>query len=127
MTDLANRGPLGQKTGKPAKKPKKMRQVSVKKAAYRRSQAGQEALRHMERVKGLPCVICAAPPPSIAHHCMNGRYGTRKTSDFDTIPLCSEHHDYPHPEAFHSGKETWAATHGPDYGFLPMVRKMLGR
>lgn len=125
MTDLMGRGPLGQKTPKAKKKPKGMRRVSKKRAVYRASQEGQEAVAYMGQVKQLPCVICGAPPPSIAHHCFHGRYGTRKTSDFDTIPLCSKHHDSWQPDGVHAIKEEWAARYGPDYGFIEQTRKLL--
>lgn len=106
-------------------KRKPMKRVSDKRKAFRASNEGQEALAYMAAVKRLPCAVCGAPGPSIAHHCFHGRYGSRKASDFDVIPLCSEHHDYPHPEAIHSGKERWAAKHGPDYGFIRATRERL--
>ena len=104
---------------------KPMRKVSAKRAAYRASDEGQEALAYMGKVKALPCCVCGAPPPSIAHHCIHGRYGTRKASDFDVIPLCSAHHDYPQPDAIHSGKENWACKYGPDYTYIEQTRRLV--
>ena len=111
------RSPLKQKTP--------LRKVSAKRRAYRASEAGQEALEHMRRVKALPCVICGSTPPSDAHHCIHDRYGSRKASDFDVIPLCKAHHQ-DGPEAIHNGKQTWRDKHGPDHAFLPLVKRLLG-
>ena len=94
-------------------------------------QKGQKAVRGttaarlwLERVKGLPCVICKAPGPSDAHHVYHDRYGRNKASDFDTIPLCKHCHQ-DGPESVHKAKATWRAKHGPDWGYLPLVRAML--
>lgn len=123
MTNLLGQQPY-QKQGA-AKKPRKpMRKVSRKRQAYRRSDEGKAALEHMGKVKALPCVVCGAPPPSDAHHVIHGRFSARKASDFDVIPLCKKCHQ-DGPEAIHNGKASWAAKHGPDYGFLPVVRAQI--
>lgn len=80
--------------------------------------------KHIERVKQLPCVICLAPPPSDAHHVIHDRFSFRKASDMDVIPLCKVCHQ-DGPEAIHNGKATWREKHGPDYGFIPVVRAWL--
>lgn len=83
------------------------------------------ARAYLERVKGLPCVVCGAVPPSDAHHVISGRFGSRKASDFDTIPLCKRHHQEG-PEAIHQNKAAWEAAHGPDTSYLPIVKQMIG-
>lgn len=98
--------------------------VQPKPAKPERGTAAAKA--HLERVKGLPCVICMAPPPSDAHHCFSGRYGSAKMSDFDTIPLCRLCHQ-DGPEAIHRNKSRWEERNGPDTGFLPLVKEMLER
>jgi len=103
------RSPLKQKTP--------LRKVSAKRRAYRASEAGQEALEHMRRVKALPCVICGSPPPSDAHHCICQRYGTRKSSDFNVIPLCRKCH-LDGPYAIHKGKQSWITRNGMDYDYI---------
>lgn len=107
------------------KRGKPMRKVSAKRKAHRASAEGQKALEYMGAVKQLPCCVCGAPPPSIAHHCIHDRCGTRKASDFDTIPLCSAHHDYPHNTAIHSGKETWRQLHGADHSYIEETRRLV--
>ena len=125
MTDFANRGALGLKQPNPSKPRKGMRKVSSKKAAYRASSEGKAAREYMGLVKQLPCAVCSAAGPSDAHHVFHGRYGTRKASDFDIIPLCKRHHQ-DGPDAIHNIKETWAARHGPDYGYIEQTRKLVG-
>ena len=79
---------------------------------------------HMQMVKQLPCIICNAPPPSDAHHCICERYGTRKAPDAETIPLCKAcHQDGPH--AIHVSKHTWIERNGNDFEYLPEVRRMI--
>ena len=77
-------------------------------------------LEYMARVKMLPCVICGAAPPSDAHHVICGRYGTIKSSDYETIPLCKRHHQVG-PNAIHNGKASWVGKYGPDHFYLDMV------
>ena len=105
MSNLMGKPPLGQKAGK------------VKNGTA----AG---LEHMRRVKQLPCVICQALPPSDCHHCISGRYGSRRASDFETISLCKIHHQ-DGPEAIHQDKRGWEARHGPDTDYLPLVARWL--
>lgn len=105
---------------KPLKVRKLVNRVSAKKRAHAASDEGRAGREHMAKVAQLPCVICGAWPVHV-HHVIHGRYGTRRASDFDVIPLCPSHH-LDGPEAIHSGKLTWAAKHGPDYSYLPAVR-----
>lgn len=99
--NLANRPPAGQKTQK---------------------QPRDRA--HMARVAELPCVICGKPGPSEVHHCICGRYGQRRASDRETIPLCIWCHRFG-LEAIHSDKAGWIARNGNDFEFLPVVADML--
>jgi len=85
-----------------------------------------EAKRHMAAVAQLPCVCCRRPGPSEVHHCISGRYGQRKSSDFDTIPMCADCHRLG-PMAIHRNKTAWHDEYGMDYHFLPLVRAWLNR
>lgn len=98
----------------------RLRQVSAKRAAYRASDEGQDALRYMQAVKQLPCCVCGSAPPNDAHHCISDRYGTRKASDFETVPLCKECHQGPH--GVHAEKRSWRERHGPDHGYIAETR-----
>jgi hypothetical protein len=104
--NLTGKGPLGLKHPKPERGTAKAR-------------------AHIARVKSLPCVICLKPGPSDAHHVICNRYGQRKASDFDVIPLCKAHHQ-DGPDAIHNGKASWVEKYGPDYEYLETVKIWLG-
>lgn len=114
------RSPL--KPGKPLTSKKPMRKRSTKRTAYRASEEGQSAREYMLAVKQLPCCICGAPPPSECHHVINGRFGSRKTSDFDCIPLCDADHRTG-PLAIHRGSKAWAERNGPDTDYIEATRE----
>ena len=84
------------------------------------------AKAHIAAVKAMPCAVCGAPPPSDAHHCFHDRYGSRRASDFEVIPLCKAHHQ-DGPLAIHNAKAAWRAAYGPDYRYLPRVWRMIER
>ena len=132
--NLTGRGPMGQKKPKPAKKPRKgIKQVSAKRAAHKASQAGQDGIAHMGKVKRLPCAVCVSMgrvqrSPTEVHHVKSGRYGSARESDMRVLPICHSHHNklrpYPGDEdviGFHNAQATWEAMHGPDHGFLDWV------
>lgn len=106
-------------------KRKPMKAKSAKKVAYERSDEGKAARQYVGLVKQLGCAVCGAPGPSDAHHVIHDRYGSRKSSDFDVIPLCKFHHQ-DGPEAIHNGKESWREKHGPDHGLIEVTRKRVG-
>lgn len=81
--------------------------------------------KHMARVAQLPCVICGAPPPSVVHHVISGRYSQRRAPDTETIPLCWSHHDAQSPHGLHHSPGTWKRLHGADRSYLPRVAEML--
>lgn len=89
--------------------------------AERGTKAG---LEHMRRIKQLPCVICLAPPPSDAHHCISGRHGQKKRGDFETIPLCKKHHQFG-PDSIHQAKKSWQEKYGLDTDYLETARRWL--
>lgn len=97
---ITPRGPLGQKAVKPERAPK-----------------------HLALVARLPCAICGAWPVHV-HHCISGRYGQRKASDYDTIPLCPPCHQTG-PHAIHKSKRAWEEANGPDHGYLERVAMLI--
>jgi len=84
----------------------------------------KRAKAYIEQVKQLPCVICGRSGPSDAHHIICERYGSAKTSDFDVIPLCKEHHQVG-PDAIHNGKSSWVAKYGNDFDYIETVQNQL--
>lgn len=101
--NLAGKPPLGLKEPKPARGTK-------------------SAKDHMARVAALPCVLCGYWPVEV-HHCISGRFGQSKASDFETIPLC--YADHRGPQGIHASKREWEARNGFDHEFLPVVADML--
>lgn len=103
--NLAGKPPLGLKAPKP----------------IRGTKAAKD---HIARVKQLRCVICHKPGPSDAHHVFCGRYGQRKASDFEVIPLCKQCHQ-DGPNAIHNDKAGWIKRNGNDFDYLAVVADML--
>ena len=78
---------------------------------------------HMSLVAELGCAVCGARPVEV-HHVICGRFSGTRASDFDTIPLCLQHHRHG-MLAIHSGKESWVKRYGTDTDFLPIVAQKL--
>ena len=114
--------PKPQKTPKAPRKP--MRKQSPKRQAYRASRQWQDALRYMEAVKSLPCAVCGRAGPSDAHHWHHDRYSQARTSDWQVVPLCKEHHQDGH-YSVHSAKAGFRELWGPDWGFVSATRQMV--
>jgi len=114
MTDLAGRGPIGLKTGKPAKQPRKpIPRMSARKRAHKAKERALGASEHMAWVKGHSCAACGAAGPSDFHHVTGDK---QPRSDFRGIALCQPCHTG--KDGYHKSKRSWVARHGPDYGFL---------
>jgi hypothetical protein len=121
LTDLAGRGPIGQKPEKAPRKPRKpLARVSARKRKHKAAEKAAGSWEHMARVKALPCIACGAPPPSSAHHVTGDK---QPRSDWRVIPLCYDCHQG--PQGYHAAKRSWVARHGPDYGFLGLVAEKL--
>lgn len=121
MPDLANRGPLGLKGEKTARKPPRpIPKISAKRRRHKAAEKAAGAWDHMEAVKRLPCVCCGAPGPSDAHHVCCDK---RPRSDFRVIPLCTACHRG--SEGYHAAKKSWRAKYGRDCDLLPVVAAMI--
>jgi hypothetical protein len=57
--------------------------------------------QHVERVKGLPCAVCGAHPPSDAHEIEQGLW-------FVSVPLCADCHRGSR-NGIHGEKWAWRA------------------
>lgn len=65
---------------------------------------------HMGRVAQLPCAICGAFGVHV-HHIRTGVGMGKRASDFDTLPLCQEHHQG--MTGIHGmGRKAWERHHG---------------
>lgn len=127
MTDFAQRGPLGLKATKGTTrevKPRRVKPISDKRAAYWRSPRGKAALAYIAEVKQLPCVACGRHGPSDAHHPICERYGGRKSDDFEVIPLCKACHQ-DGPRAIHTDKTAWMQRNGSDRGYIERTRSQV--
>lgn len=78
---------------------------------------------HLQRVADLPCVVCFYEYTEV-HHLTGAGMGLR-SSHFDTIPLCCNHHRG--KEGIHTiGKKTWEKKYGTQKKHLNMVKCILG-
>jgi hypothetical protein len=94
---------------------------SKKRKKYRASNVWRDALAYMGAVKQLACVICGQGPCE-AHHWHHDRYSSRKTSDFEVIPLCVWCHKEG-PQSVHKDKAGWKERHGPDHSYTEPTRR----
>lgn len=128
MTDFAQRGPLGLKATKGTTreaKPRRVKPISDKRAAHWRSPRGKAEKAYMAAVKQLPCIICGAPAPSDAHHPICERFGGRKVSGFDVIPLCHSGCHQDGPRAIHTDKTAWMQRNGSDRDYIEPTRNQV--
>jgi hypothetical protein len=61
--------------------------------------------RHLERIKGMPCAVCAAPGPSDAHHIRQGQGLSQRAPHWLAVPLCKACHQG--PDGIHGSKNLW--------------------
>lgn len=65
---------------------------------------------YMGLVAQMPCAICGRWPVEV-HHRRTGVGAGRRASDFETIPLCTEHHRG--NAGLHGmGRRAWERAHG---------------
>ena len=83
-------------------------------------------VEYLERVKWLMCAIkdCQTRPCDAHHARINTGMGM-KSSDYDTLPLCKNHHQG--KEGFHTiGKKTWEAKYGTQREHVKQTQEELG-
>jgi len=89
---------------------------------------------HMGRVAALGCIVTLLPSldrrcgrPAECHHIRHQVGAGRRSSHFQTIPLCPEHHRLGnHGIAFHAGKVVWEKRFGTELQLLDQTRQLLG-
>jgi len=100
MSDLAGRGPLGQRAQKP------INGTSACKA-------------HMGRVAGLSCLVCGAYAVEVHHE-------GKPRNDMNVLPLCPAHHRREYgPGAYHYSRRAFNEMHGSDDDLLARVAALL--
>lgn len=78
-----------------------------------------KARAHMARVKGLPCSVCDAPPPSDCHHIEQGQH-------FTTVALCKECHQGS-VMGWHGQRRAWAVRKMDELDALNVtIERMMG-
>lgn len=88
---------------------------------------------YMARVAFLPCCICTEwglpqMSPTQVHHCIHGRYSTRRAPDSMTIPLCEGHHQGlldTSKLALHQAPSRWRREYGPDTDWISWTEERL--
>lgn len=87
----------------------------------------------LNAIRRLPCCICeewgmTQHSPTQAHHCIHGRYGTRRTPDSMAIPLCEGHHQGLRDStkiALHREPDEWKSRYGADTDWISWAEKRL--
>lgn len=120
MSNLAGKPPLGLKTGKTAKRPRKpIPRMSAKKRAHKAKERALGASEHMEWVASQGCMVCGSWPVEVHHE-------GKPRSDFNVLPLCPPHHRREYgPGAFHYSPKAFYARHGSSEELLARVAKMV--
>lgn len=78
------------------------------------------AKQYMGLVADQGCYICGQPAE--IHHNTKNRAYSKKTSDFNIIPLCPNHHRG-QEGIHHIGVKRWEAIHGDQKDIVEKVRK----
>jgi hypothetical protein len=84
---------------------------------------------HMNNVANLGCIVCRnngiLDSPAELHHIRAGAGAGKKSSDFEVIPLCFNHHSAQGIDGFHKHPRTWQKKHGTEVELLEQVEKLL--
>lgn len=86
---------------------------------------------YLDRVAALGCIVCAnlghPDSPAGIHHIRDGQGLGQRSSHFETLPLCSIHHQTGgYGVAIHAGQETWESLYGTELELLAQIRRELG-
>jgi len=84
---------------------------------------------YLNKVSNFGCVICKKfygvedPLPANCHHIRSNVGMGQKSSHYDVIPLCWEHHQG--NDGFHSAPRTWQEKYDTDENLLEWFRRKL--
>lgn len=86
---------------------------------------------YIDAVRLLPCCVCGRTPVQ-AHHILGGSSverlgarGSKKRSDWLSMPLCMTHHNFG-ADALHSGVLSWEQRYGTQVDFVTATGNKLG-
>ena len=82
--------------------------------------------RYMGAVAALGCVACRnmgiSDSPAEIHHVRFKAGAGQKSSHYDVIPLCWQHHSAQSNNGFHYLPKTWQITHGLEQDLLEQIK-----
>jgi len=78
---------------------------------------------HLAKVKQLPCGLCQAAPPSIAHHIRTGQGMSQRGGHYCTIPLCPLCHSG--KDGIHGTKALWRIYRQTELNVLDQTIQLL--
>jgi len=76
--------------------------------------------RHLNLVAGLGCIICRNE--ACCHHIRAGQGMAQKSSDYECLPLCWNHHQGPEG-IHHLGTKRWQKIYGDERDLLAKVMR----
>lgn len=112
-------------------KPRKTTPPKTKDTPRQRVTSTVQEKAHMGLVASVGCICCInmghGPTPAEVHHCRAFAGAGQRSSAFQTIPLCPEHHRLGGTGvAVHAGKASFERRHGTETELLAQVLRMLG-
>lgn len=103
-----------------------MTRIVTPQPIYQKDTRERKDPARLAAVATLPCCICAEYgmrqlSPTQVHHSIHGRYGTIKSPDCMTLPLCEGHHQGlvdTSKIALHREPDLWRSEYGPDTDWI---------
>lgn len=105
-----------------------MRRSEMKRRA--RPRATTIEREYMSVVAGLACIVCRnlgfGESPAEVHHVRYLAGAGQRSSNFDTLPLCPNHHRLGgYGVAYHAGPEEWERRYGTEADLLAQTKREL--
>lgn len=110
-----------------------MSRIETGRLPYQKAEREGKDPARLAAVADCPCCIChefGMQQMSITqvHHCIMGRYGTRKSPDSMTIPICEGHHTGlldTSKIAIHREPKAWAEKYGKDTDWISWTEERI--
>ena len=84
--------------------------------------ANKKEREHLNKVAAMGCLICESPA-NVHHIRPKGLGMSRRSSHFDTIPLCYDHHQGQF--SIHNNKKAFEKKYGKEKALLEIVKRRL--